>query len=1140
MTRKLIALALCLVMVMSLTIPGTFAIGMASDASDYTMTVEADVPTDSVLPDAADPVEENTAPTPAASELPVATETPATSAEPAATGTPVASAEPAASTEPIATEVPAASEQPVIMTQDQVAANYSALMAAATLEEMENVLAQMSEDELNFFVATLAEEQVQQINAKADALTPPASSPAPTELEQPDNRPIVYPAQNFTDAAPFLPPVTGFDCNAEDDRLLLEPDQPHKNDTPGLETSKTVSGPDENGQYTLTLEAWATGKKTIIDQETQVPTDIILVLDQSGSMEEDMTKTAKFQPYTDKKNPSTLYKKRNKLYVKRSDGSYAPLAISKTTEYTDISNKTNSFYWQNQDNLYHKCSDSIYSPVSIERSGWLDPTYTYTCTNPNCSWSVPSSKGNSSVPEGQLFQDNGAHAYTFSYMGLDELVTVQVPSNGPAPDWPLYTAKKLTSTSRISALRTAVSSFVNDVAEKANGPDGTPGTGDDINHRIAMVGFGSTNGSSSGDYCNTEIFIGKDQHRYDRILPDTYRSVFQNMNKSVGVNNINASIGKLEAKGATYINLGIEMGNKIFEYNPISTNEKRNRVMVVFTDGQPGRSGYESDVANSAIQNAKITKNAYGATVYSIGIFDGANAASPGNQGGNTIDKCNWFMQNLSSNNGTAKSPSYYLSAGDSDALNDIFKTISSNIESGGSSIQLGRETVMKDVISDYFQLPKGASPANIKAYTATYTGANTFAPKEPLDDAVISISKDGKAVSVTNFDYSENWVGTVDNNGQTEYRGKKLIVEIPIVVRDGFLGGNGVPTNGSDSGIYAKDKVIENFDIPKTDVQIPDITVTATDKNIYLTQVPTQKQLLEDATVQCGSVHIDFANPNNYGLEQWQNAFVSVDQLSATTSCNGKDDSTYTVDFTVSPKTKGTVTQKAGSATEKINVFKPEIEYKDSTINLGETADYETQNIVSDNVAWKHDTIRNTEVAMIGNAPALSYTYDPVAGAFEKDTDVHVTVSIGAEDVTNHVTFINNSETHADAKDHQFTVYVKSYTLTIHKTANAAGVFKFHVVSAENKVDMNVVIEVKIPNQTESVTIKNLPAGNYTVTEDTNWSWNFIVNNKSQTVNLAGETRTGSVDFVNTLHNKWLNDSVCVKNIPGMPSTAN
>ena len=582
------------------------------------------------------------------------------------------------------------------------------------------------------------------------------------------------------------------------------------------------------------------------------------------------------------------------------------------------------------------------------------------------------------------------------------------------------------------------------------------------------------------------------------------------------------------------------MGNQIFESNPVSPDEKRNRVMIVFTDGQPGQNGYDPDVAVAAIKKATDTKDTHGATVYSVGIFEGADAMSPGKPNGNSTQKSNWFMQNLSSNNGEIKSPSYYLSAGDSEALNKIFETISSNIENGGSSITLKTETVMKDVISDYFQLPNGASPANIKAYTATYTGENQFASKQLFDDAKISVSSDGKTVSVTNFDYSENWVGTETNNGQTTYRGQKLIVEIPIVVRDGFLGGNGVPTNGSDSGIYTKDKVIENFDIPKTDVPLPNITVTATDKNIYLNQKPSNEQLLEGTTVQCGDAYIDFAKPNdNYGLEQWQNAFVSVDQPSVTPQCDGKNDGTYTVNFTVSPKITGKVEAQAHSAIGNIYVFKPEIEYKDSTINLGETADYQTQNIPNDNVVWKHNNKLVHEVTMIGNAPALSYTYDPAAGAFTQDTDVTVTVKIGDEDVTKHVKFINNSQTHQHATNHQFTVYVEAYTLTIQKTANAPGVFKFHIASAENKVAMDVVIEVKQPDQAESVTIKGLPKGTYTVTEDINWSWNFKPDYEKQIATLDAASKEVTVSFKNTLNNKWLNDSVCVKNTPGMSSTA-
>ena len=61
------------------------------------------------------------------------------------------------------------------------------------------------------------------------------------------------------------------------------------------------------------------------------------------------------------------------------------------------------------------------------------------------------------------------------------------------------------STSKLSALRTAVTNFADSVSEKAAGEDGIPGTEDDVNHRIAVVGYAY---NSSGSYSNTEVFIG--------------------------------------------------------------------------------------------------------------------------------------------------------------------------------------------------------------------------------------------------------------------------------------------------------------------------------------------------------------------------------------------------------------------------------------------------------------------------------------------------------------------------------------------------------------------------------------------------------------------------------------------------------
>ena len=53
----------------------------------------------------------------------------------------------------------------------------------------------------------------------------------------------------------------------------------------GMKISKTATA-NGDGSYTITLEAFAIGSKVITEQKTDIPTDIVLVIDQSGSMED--------------------------------------------------------------------------------------------------------------------------------------------------------------------------------------------------------------------------------------------------------------------------------------------------------------------------------------------------------------------------------------------------------------------------------------------------------------------------------------------------------------------------------------------------------------------------------------------------------------------------------------------------------------------------------------------------------------------------------------------------------------------------------------------------------------------------------------------------------------------------------------
>ena len=69
------------------------------------------------------------------------------------------------------------------------------------------------------------------------------------------------------------------------------------------------------------------------------------------------------------------------------------------------------------------------------------------------------------------------------------------------------------------------------------------------------------------------------------------------------------------------------MANKIFEANK-DTSSGRVQIMVMFTDGNPGRSDFEETEANAAIQKAYVTKNTYGAYCYTIGLYPSTGVSS--------------------------------------------------------------------------------------------------------------------------------------------------------------------------------------------------------------------------------------------------------------------------------------------------------------------------------------------------------------------------------------------------------------------------------------------------------------------------------------------------------------------------------
>lgn len=917
-------------------------------------------------------------------------------------------------------------EKPEADKADENAALYQKFLAAKTTKQVNTLLSGLSEAELTAFEGWVAEQQ------------------KTTELQ---NHVRSLEAQNtvaktkvFTDAGPFMPAVT-VDSMAKNIRRAARSLRENGADN-GMNLSKAVKD-NGDGTYTITLESYTTGEVTTTTKT--IPVDIVLVLDQSGSM-----------------------------------------------------------------------------------------------------------------------------AYDF---------------NG--------NSTSTNATRRQYAMKNAVNNFISAVNEKYSA---------EADHRIALVTFGGV-ASKLQDW-----------------------TAVNNVGKTDLQGKVN---GLLDTpSGATNAGAGMATAESLMDssYNYTGANTIRQKVVVLFTDGVPTTSSdFDTGVADSAIKSAKHLKDA-GVTVYSVGIFNGANpdemyGASGFDTNSNGTVSSQWikdkwglfpgtdfpeadrpagnrFMNLVSSNYASASgiglkrrpeglgllhykityeitqnfnrtASNYYLTASDAPSLNNIFKTISDQIST--PTINLGSEAVVKDIISDYFELPDEATAKDIKVYTADATAtalenptdANAWEAKVPVNLTPIIR---GKTISVTGFDYNANFVSDKKKDGSEAAYGRKLIIEFNVTVRKGFLGGNNVPTNGAASGLYENGQAttpLETFEQPTVNVPIKEVKVTAEDKNVYLLGDVTTDQLKTGATVNCGSVELKLGEPN-YGLKAWQYDYVNLNtevkdaKGNAITGdyTNLTDDTTYTVSVAVKPKydganSEGTLaTEQSGINTPnaKINVFKPELTFTDSEAYYGEAVAKDFTDNQVDRTVWKHGDTASTDegVKMLADtAPTIDITYTPDESTVEngkytkQDVPVKATVKIGTDDVTSYTTFLHETCTVDGCKwnnkitsgNPAFLIHIKTCQLNITKAGGVSNEPYVFNIRKDGEKYSEVTI---VGNGTK--TLYELPVGTYTIQEDTGWSWRFKANDNDKAT-LSTETPIGKITCTNTKDkDKWINGfSTVVQNIFGV-----
>lgn len=230
-------------------------------------------------------------------------------------------------------------------------------------------------------------------------------------------------------------------------------------------------------------------------------------------------------------------------------------------------------------------------------------------------------------------------------------------------------------TKRIDALKSAANSFIDTIAKQNESIEGV-----NRQHRVAIVKFA---GKKSNDIGNNMYRDGGYSYNYTQVMKElTYcsGSNADDLKKN--------TINQIQPAGATRANYGLELAEKI---TTTYGRKDAKKIIVFFTDGTPTKQNkFDAGVANAAVTAAKNMKDGK-ATVYTIGIFDGANP-SAGIQDSGKSQKENKFMQAVSSNypnatawdtHGTrAEKSDYYKSATNAEELKKVFDDISQAITS--------------------------------------------------------------------------------------------------------------------------------------------------------------------------------------------------------------------------------------------------------------------------------------------------------------------------------------------------------------------------------------------------------------------------------------------------------------------------
>lgn len=540
---------------------------------------------------------------------------------------------------------------------------------------------------------------------------------------------------------------------------VFAPKETWADDVSGMELRKTAKLEDD-GTYTINLEAWATGELRITEEK--VPLDIVLVLDQSGSMSD---------PF--------------EYGVKESFEQF-----------------TGTFWESYSTPVYHQCPNGEYHELNVTRewvSSFLNHGYKYTYSCDYC---------------GTRIGANQCFLAGFT----------QYPKNDN--NWGNEILQKVTTSTEITrteALKNAVASFVTSVRTDATtnnldhkvaivGFASKSGYGN--NSEILSVAGNNTNITNSStigvaydDLTNTEYqnaLVSCSDNIIDQSIKvlaasgATRTDLGMEMAKNILANNPNTD--GLRKQIVIMFTDGVPTSSNTFD-NTVANSGIQNAKEI--KDGKADV--YTIGIFEGADQTTPIID------------ISGTTDTDYANIFMHSVS-CNYPNAENMTNPGSLNKLGYYMSATNSEGLSKVFDSIAQGV-TGNTKVTLTSEAVLKDIISDDFVAPEGT---NVFAQLIPYLGNGQWDTSNPEQ---ITATRSGNTVSVTGFSYKDNYVAEALGEAPATGK-KLVVTIQGIEAVDTAATGIPVKTNAAGSGIYENNQAVSPVaEFTSPEVTIPSKT---------------------------------------------------------------------------------------------------------------------------------------------------------------------------------------------------------------------------------------------------------------------------------------------------------------------------